>query len=135
MESPVARSSFMETLPPQMIKVEKPQRASRFETIVEESISLDEECAASLLTFGEVAPAAVITVKKQAFRSSLDTIWEDTMQYVADYFWSESADVILRSSPALRLNYLENLSWSQFSIVTRGVSSGALNFDTWKGVH
>ena len=74
MESPITRSSLMETLPPQMIKVEKPQRANKFETIVEESISLDEECAASLLTFGKVAPAVVITVKKQAFRSSLDTI-------------------------------------------------------------
>ena len=116
METPVARSSFVETLPPQMIKVEKPQRASKFETIVEESISLDEECVASLLTFGEVAPAAVITVKKQAFRSSLDTIWEDTMQYVADYFLCESADAspVLRlsnysnfdrASPVLRLNY------------------------------
>jgi hypothetical protein len=120
MEGVVAtRGLFMETLPAQVITVEKAERVSRFETIVEESLSLDEECAASLVTFGEVAPAPVITVKRPAFRSSLDTIWEDTMQSVAEYFVAEAADAILRSSPALRLEYLETLS-SQFCIDSRG---------------
>ncbi|KAG0561361.1 hypothetical protein KC19_9G058800 [Ceratodon purpureus] len=105
MESIVARNQVMAIMPPKIIKVEKSQRTSKFETIVEESISLDEECAAGIITFGEVAPAPVITVQKQAFRSSLDTIWEGRMQYVAEYFVSEVADAMRRSSPVLRPNY------------------------------
>jgi hypothetical protein len=121
-----ARTRVMATsLPAQVITVEKAERVSRFETIVEESLSLDEECAVSLVTFGEVAPAPVITVKRPAFRSSLDTIWEDTMQSVAEYFVVEAADAILRSSPALRPDYLETLS-SQFRLDS---SARAPNFD------
>ncbi|KAG0606360.1 hypothetical protein M758_9G135200 [Ceratodon purpureus] len=119
MEMETIVAQVMAILPPKMIKVEKSQRTSKFETIVEESISLDEECAASIITFGEVAPAPVITVKKQAFRSSLDTIWEERMQHVAEYFVSEVADAIRRSSPDLRLNHFENIS-SQFFIDSRG---------------
>lgn len=96
----------MATLPAEMIRVEKPQRASTFETIAEESLSLASE---ELVNLGEVAPAPVITVKKQAFQSNLDTIWEETMQYMAEYLVSEAAEVILRR-PVVRLNYFENLS-------------------------
>jgi len=95
----------METLPPQMIRVEKPQRATTCETIAEESCSVE-----SLVTLGEVAPAPVITVKKQAFQSSLDTIWEETMHYMAEYLALEAAEVILR--PVLRISYLEKCSQS-----------------------
>jgi len=98
----------METLPPQMISVEKPQRATTCETIAEESWS--GERVESLVTLGEVAPAPVITVKKQAFQSSLDTIWEETMHYMAEYLASEAAEVILR--PVLRFNYFEKCSQS-----------------------
>lgn len=99
----------METLPPQMISVEKPQRATTCETIAEESWSSGERVE-SLVMLGEVAPAPVITVKKQAFQSSLDTIWEETMHYMAEYLASEAVEVILR--PVFRLNYFEKCSQS-----------------------
>lgn len=101
----------MATLPAQIIRVEKPQRASTCETIPEEK--------PAGVTVSEVAPAAVITVKKQAFQSSLDTIWEDTMHYMAEYLVSEAAEVILR--PVFRFNYsFENLS-NHFGIDRPGV--------------
>jgi hypothetical protein len=76
-----------ETLPLQIITVDRSPRACQFETILEEiSVSFfTEEYSflwnAATKFLGEVAPSKLTTVKKEAFKSTLDTIWEETINF------------------------------------------------------
>ena len=78
-----------ETLPLQIIIVDRSPRACQFETILEEiSVSFSTESFlwnAATKFLGEVAPSKLTTVKKEAFKCTLDTIWEETINFAENF--------------------------------------------------
>lgn len=84
-----------ETLPLQIITVDRSPRACQFETILEEiSVSFFTEelflWNAATKFLGEVTPSKLTTVKKEAFKCTLDTIWEETINFAENFMCEAS---------------------------------------------